>query len=83
LVYYSGTEKAGAYVTFTTFLPTITTTTLPYVPPTYPQIIVQPLPKLEIVDWTKELEEGTKCIKKEASQKVSRKAILSFSLLSV
>lgn len=55
LVYYSGTEKAGAYATFTTFLPT-TTTTLPYVPPTYPQIIVQPLPKLEIVDWTKELE---------------------------
>jgi len=56
LVYYSGTEKAGAYATFTTFLPTTTTTTLPYVPPTYPQIIVQPLPKLEIVDWTKELE---------------------------
>ena len=56
LVYYSGTEKAGAYATFTTFLPT-TTTTLPYAPPvTYPLVIAQPLPKLEIVDWTKELE---------------------------
>lgn len=54
LVYYSGTEKAGAYATFSTLLPI---TTLPYIPPvTYPPIMAQPLPKLEIIEWIKELE---------------------------
>jgi hypothetical protein len=53
LVYYSGTEKAGAYSIFTT-QPALPAPTLPAMPTA--AVVKVGVPKIEIIEWTREIE---------------------------